>query len=95
MKTLATLVFFFIAIVSFSQETNSAIIKESVNEVETLEVASVNDWFAGVKYTASKSTPKSNVESKKEQYLKEGFSNKTLLVRKITKRAEMLSTATV
>lgn len=72
-----------------------------VNNVETSSIE-ISNWFAGAKQNSTVTNAKESTTvnrttlmSKKEQYLKSGMSNKTLLIRSIMKKADSYINATV
>ncbi len=73
-------------------------------QVNTVEMSSIeiSNWFAGAKQETNVTSVKesttinrSSLISKKEQYLKSGFSTKTILIRSIMKKADGYVNATV
>jgi hypothetical protein len=73
-------------------------------QTNTVEMSSVeiSNWFAGAKQETNVTSVKesttinrSSLISKKEQYLKSGFSTKTILIRSIMKKADGYVNATV
>lgn len=82
-----------------SEENAQEMIQESTVEMSSIEIS---NWFSGAKQeinvtSAKESTTinRSALVSKKEQYLKSGMSNKTLLIRSIMKKADSYVNATV
>jgi len=96
--------------VAFAQSnTEKSVIVSETQAQELLQVNSdemastqIENWFTGVKQEANGTTVtesttinRSSLISKKEQYLKSGFSNKTILIRSIMKKADGYVNATV
>lgn len=83
-----------------SEEQAQEMIQENTVETSSIEIS---NWFSGAKQETKVSTAKeesttinrSSLVSKKEQYLKSGMSNKTLLIRSIMKKANSYVNATV
>lgn len=83
-----------------SEEQAQEMIQESTVEMSSIEIS---NWFSGAKQESKVSAVKeesttinrSALVSKKEQYLKSGMSNKTLLIRSIMKKANSYVNATV
>ncbi|HRE78343.1 MAG TPA: hypothetical protein PLL09_11020 [Flavobacterium sp.] len=83
-----------------SEENAQEMIQENTVETSSIEIS---NWFTGAKQESNVTTTKeesttinrSALISKKEQYLKSGMSNKTLLIRSIMKKANSYVNATV
>jgi hypothetical protein len=91
-----------------SNSNNNELVSEAqaqeMLEINADEMASaeITNWFTGVKQednvtkaTESTTINRSSVISKKEQYLKSGLSNKTILIRSIMKKVDGYANATV
>jgi hypothetical protein len=102
------LVAFSTVVFAQSNSNNNELVSEAqaqeMLEINSDEMASaeIANWFTGVKQeanvtnaTESTTINRSSVSSKKEQYLKSGFSNKTILIRSIMKKVDGYVNATV
>lgn len=100
----------FIGIIGSSAQTTSTneLVNESEamelikNSEENVSSAEISNWFIGAKQEVnltksneSTTQNRSALISKKEQYLKSGFSTKTILIRSILKKADGYVNATV
>lgn len=100
----------FIGIVGVSAQTTltNELVNESEamelikNLEESVSSAELSNWFIGAKKEVnltksneSTTQNRSAIVSKKEQYLKSGFSKKTILIRSILKKANSYIKATV
>lgn len=82
-----------------SEEQAQEMIQSNAVEMSSIEIS---NWFAGAKQETKVTSVKesttinrSSLISKKEQYLKSGFSTKTILIRSIMKKADGYVNATV
>lgn len=105
-----TVLFIAFSTVAFSQSTTEVNTIVSVAQAQEMvqtnstEMASaeISNWFIGAKQEVnvnvvneSTTINRASLISKKEQYLKSGFSTKTILIRSIMKKADGYSNATV
>lgn len=93
--------------VAFAQTNSNELVSEAqaqeLLEINSEEMASaeVTNWFVGTKQETNVTSVKESTTinrasliSKKEQYLKSGFSNKTILIRSIMKKVDGYVNAT-
>ncbi len=99
----------FSTVVFAQSNTEKSVLVSEAQAQELLQVnsdemasAEIQNWFTGVKQeanvtstTESTTINRSSLISKKEQYLKSGFSNKTILIRSIMRKVDAFVNATV
>lgn len=107
MKNFKTIIFFFTFLVTVTAvgQNNQEVVSTEDNKVEkSIEMISGNNdvaslqtnWFTGAKQEVEvqEKNTSSLLVSKKDMYLQSGFSNKTLLIRTLLKKADSAINAT-